>query len=219
MNYRLIFMSFFAPLLLKAQDNCKVYLAKNDSIHWKACTALQASFAIYQFRNEFIEICDAINFFCPDYAPAYREKSVAYIKSADPVNWKKLEDKAVLYDPENYLGIRAGLRAKFFADYQGAIDDLNELEKITTFDLGYTHNGDYHLNILKAICYSQLGEKEKAIEIFEKQLSNPKHLVGLYDYYQLGVTYYETKNYNRSIEIFNKQLVENENAETHYYLG
>ena len=37
---------------------------------------------------------------------------------------------------------------------------------------------DYHLEIVKAICYSAIHQKEKAIELFENQLSNKNHSTG-----------------------------------------
>ncbi len=213
---------FLFPVIIFAQgENCNYYKMQGDSLNYKACSMLEKLNAspIYQFQKEYMEGCDSIIAINPKYSPAYREKSVAYVKSGDFVEWFKLVNDAVKYDPEGYLGIRAGLKAKFFADYEGAIRDIDSLASITKFDLGHTHNGDYHLNFVKGISYSQLGEKEKAIEIFEKQLSQQDHIMGLYDFYQLGVTYFEIKNYEKAIETLIKQLTENENAETHYYLG
>lgn len=188
---------------------------------FEACTMFEnrSKLNLHQFSKENMELLDENIEKFPNYAPAYREKAAAYIKAGDFINWKINIDQAVKYDAEGYLGIRAGLKAKFFADYEGAIHDIDSLTSITKYDLGYTHNGDYHLNIVKGICYSQLGEKEKAIEIFEDQLKKEDHIIGLHDYYQLGVTYFELDNYEKAIENFEKQLKENENAETQYYLG
>ena len=212
---------FLFPAIIFAQgENCNYYKMQGDSLNYKACDALEKlNSTYYQFSKEYMQVCDAIIKFNPKYAPAYREKSVAYVKSGDFVEWFKIVNDAVKYDPEGYLGIRAGLKAKFFADYEGAIRDIDSLASITKFDLGHTHNGDYHLNFVKGISYSQLGKKEKAIEIFEKQLAQQDHIMGLYDFYQLGVTYFEIQNFKKAIEILTKQLTENENAETHYFLG
>lgn len=216
---KLILLLF--PILVLSQENCNYYRMTNNHTKYEACTLLEELNAkgLYQFQKEYMEGLDEIIEKFPEYAPPYREKSATYVKAGDFINWKINVDKAVKYDAEGYLGIRAGLKAKFFADYEGAIHDIDSLASIIKYDLGHTNNGDYHLNILKAICYSQLGQKEKAIEIFEKQLADENHRVGLYDYYQLGVTYFELNNYQKAIEIFEKQLKENENAETHYYIG
>lgn len=212
---------FLIPFTILAQENCNYYKMIGENDKFEACTMFEnrRNLKLHQFSKENMELLDEIIEKFPDYAPPYREKSAAYIKVGDFVNWKINIDKAVKYDPQGYLGIRAGLKAKFFADYKGAIEDIDSLDKIRDYDLGMTNNGDYHLNIVKAICYSQLNQKEKAIEIFEKQLADETHTVGLYDYYQLGVTYFEIKNYEKALQTFQKQLIENENAETHYYLG
>jgi tetratricopeptide (TPR) repeat protein len=106
---------------------------------------------------------------------------------------EKLIDKAVEINPNQNLGYRAWCRFQFLRDYQGAIIDLEKLKEYRPTDLGSSQNGDYHLEIVKAICYSAIHQKEKAIELFENQLSNKNHSTGFYDYYQLGVTYFELK--------------------------
>lgn len=212
---------FLLTFTVLAQENCNYYKYQGIKEIYEPCFLYEKLEAknYHQFSKEWMEGLDSILAKYPNYAKAYREKGAAYVKIGDFVNWKINMDKAVKYDPEGYLGIRAGLKAKFFADYEGAIQDIDSLASITKFDLGHTNNGDYHLNFVKGICYSQLGEKEKAIEIFEKQLAQPDHIMGLYDYYQLGVTYFEIQEYEKAIEALNTQLTENENAETHYFLG
>jgi hypothetical protein len=49
------------------------------------------------------------------------------------------------------------------------MDDLERLSSMTRFDIGYYVNSDYHLNVAKALCRRAIGQKEKAIEIIEKQ--------------------------------------------------
>ncbi len=212
---------FLIPITVFTQENCNYHKMQNDMERYEPCIMYEELHTKYpnQFKREWMEGLDSILAKYPKHAVSYREKAATYIKAGDFINWKINMDKAVKYDPEGYLGVRAGLKAKFFADYEGAIQDIDSLGSITKFDLGHTNNGDYHLNFVKGICYSQLGEKEKAIEIFEKQLAQPDHIMGLYDYYQLGVTYFEIQEYDKAIEALNKQLTENENAETHYFLG
>ena len=92
------------------------------------------------------------------------------------------------------------------------------LEKIyPTGYLGYSANGDYELHIAKAICYSALGQKEKAIKIIEQQISAKDHNIGFFDYYQLGVTYFELGKYDKALENFEKQSKQNDFAENIYY--
>src|SRR5690606_18162378 len=202
------------PILVFSQENCNYFKTQGEMNKYEPCIMYEELHTKYpnQFQREWMEGLDEILSKYPEYSRAYREKGATYVKAGDFINWKINMDKAVKYDAEGYLGIRAGLKAKFFADYEGAIHDIDSLASITNYDLGYTNNGDYHLNILKAICYSQLGQKEKAIEVFEKQLAKEDHLVGLYDYYQLGVTYFELNQYDKALKSFERQIQENENA-------
>ena len=80
-------------------------------------------------------------------------------------------------------------------------------------------NGDYHLNITKAICFNAIGEKDKSIEIIENQLKNKDYSVGLYDYFHLGVWYLEDNQLKKALIAFEKQLIENDLAEVHYYMA
>jgi len=212
---------FLLPFGLFAQENCNYYKTIGEMDKYEACVMYEELAIKYpnQFQREWMEGLDSILAKNPTYARALHEKSVTYLKAGNFVKWKKIIDKAVKSDAVNYLGYRAGAKAKFLADYEGAIQDIDSLATITNYDLGVTINGDYHLNIVKAICYSQLGQKEKAIEVFEKQLANPEHNVGLYDYYQLGVTYFELNQYDKALKSFERQIQENENAETQYYIG
>jgi tetratricopeptide (TPR) repeat protein len=48
-------------------------------------------------------------------------------------------------------------------------------------------------------------------------LSNKNHSTGFYDYYQLGVTYFELKNYDKALENFEKQSKIYDFAENIFY--
>jgi tetratricopeptide (TPR) repeat protein len=61
---------------------------------------------------------------------------------------------------------------------------------------------------------------QSVIQIFSKAivLYCAHHIyVGLYDYYQLGVTYFELKNYKKALENFEKQSNKIDFAENIYY--
>lgn len=155
---------------------------------------------------------------CPTFSHLYSEKSVPYLKRGDFTTWKVLIDKAVALDPKKHLGYRGWCKYQFLRDYKGAIADIESLEKIyPTGYLGYSANGDYELHIAKALCYSALGQKEKAISIIENQLAQKDHQVGFYDYYQLGVTYYQLGKYDKALENFEKQSKYNDFSENIYY--
>lgn len=202
-----------------AQQNCETYKISGNISKYNACKKAEKANNYYQFSKEFQEILDQSINIDSTYAHAYREKSVAYLKSGDFVNWKKLIDKAVKYDPKENLGYRGWCRYQFFRDYKGAIEDIEMLDKLVNYDIGDCVNGDYHLNIAKALCYKAIGNKEKAIEIIENQLNNKSHYIGLYDYLHLGVLYLETNKYEKAKRAFEKQEIEYDFAENQFYLA
>ena len=212
----LIFILF--PFGLFAQQNCNAFLYKGDTLQHKACKLVENIDDSYsQFSREFQEKYDEAIRICPYFAHGYREKSTAYLKSGDFLTWKKLIDKAVEYDWVENLGYRGWCRFQFFRDYKGAIEDIEKLDSLVDYNIGYSINGDYHLNIAKAICYSALNQKQKAITIFNEQLNKENYDAGLYDYYQLGVTYFEVKEYENALLSFEKQSKINEFADNAYY--
>ncbi len=209
-------------LLLHAycsSQNCEAFKFYGDTLQYEACKLAENRRGHYQFSREYQEALDKAIEKCPYFSYAYRHKSVAYLKSGDFLNWKKLIDQAVHYDPTENLGYRGWCRYQFFRDYQGAIQDIERLDSLVNYDIGYSANGDYHLHIARAICYKAIGEKEKAIQIIENQLNHDQYVVGLYDYLHLGVLYLETNNYEKAIQAFIRQSKENELAENQYYLA
>lgn len=204
---------------LWAQPNCKAFLYYGDTLKCKACEKLEESKAYYQFSKEFQMIADEAIALDSTYDYAYQEKSVAYLKSGDFITWKRLIDKAVELNPEDNLGYRGWCRFQFFRDYKGAIKDIEALSELVDYDIGPSVNGDYHLNIGRALCYKVLGDSQKAIAVIEKQIAEPDYAVGLYDNLHLGVLYWEQKNYDKAIEAFQKQSERNAIADNFYYLA
>jgi len=212
-------LTLLLPISLNAQPNCNAYLYQADTLQYEACKiAEEVTNSYYQFSKEYQEGMDEALQICPYFAYAYREKAAAYVKSGDFLTWKNLIDKAVKYDPIGYLGVRASLRYKFFGDYLGAINDIDSLERLISYDIGATSNGTYHLNIVKGICYKELGNKEKAIELIQSQIDTESY-IGAFDFLHLGVLHLEMKNYDNAIEAFRKQSIQNDLAENHFYLA
>ncbi|CAI9679624.1 MULTISPECIES: tetratricopeptide repeat protein [Elizabethkingia] len=214
----IIFLSLFS-YSIRAQINCEAFKYYGDTLQYKACKLVEnIDDKYYQFSREFQEKYDKAIEICPYFSYGYKEKSVAYLKSGDFLTWKILIDKAVYYNKRENLGYRGWCRYQFFKDYQGAILDFEELEKEGN-DIGFSSNGDYHLQIVKAICYSALGKNIKAIDIITKQMSKENYQIGLYDYYQLGVIYFQMKDYKNAVVAFEKQLEINPLAECIYYIS
>lgn len=213
---QLILTVFFTTTAL-AQDNCNYFLTNGDSCRYKACKFLEESPSYFQLTKEYHEIKDKALEICPEYAIVYKQKSTAYLKTGDFIQWKVLIDKAVELNPSQNLDYRGWCRFQFFRDYKGAIEDIEELDRLLDYDIGYCQNGDYHLNIAKALCYKMIGKKEKAISIIIDQIKKDTSAVGLYDYLHLGVLYLENKEYEKALDAFTKQSSLNELAECQYY--
>lgn len=199
------------------QPNCNVYKWNGDTLQYEACKLSEKFDNYYQFDTRGLAILDSCLTICPYYAWAHYEIAVVYLKAGNFIGWDKYMKDAIKYDAENYLGNRASCRAKFFADYKGAIHDIDSLESIVDYDIGFIHNGAYHLIPFKALCYKTLGNFEKAIEILENFMSEHGHNVGLYDYIHLGVCYQKTGKHEEALSNFKKQELHNDQAENHFY--
>ena len=207
----LIFLAVYSQI--SAQVNCSIYTDENCR---KACEISNQAGDAQGFALSQMTFDTAIEI-CPNYADAYSEKSVPFLKRGDFVNWKKLIDKAVEINPNEYLDYRGWCKFQFLRDYVGAIQDFDLLEKYRPGNIGYSVNGDYNLYVAKAICYSALNQKEKAIQVLENLFKTKDYHFGLYDYYQLGVTYFETGKYDKALENFEKQSKVYDFAENMYF--
>ncbi len=207
------------PFYSVGQINCNVYSLKNDSLCYKACLEANEA-AEFQGTGYSQQKFDKAISLCPTMDYAYFGKAVPYLKHGDFIAWKKLIDKAVALNPTGHLGYRGWCRFQFVRDYKGAISDLEKLDELTSFDIGYSINGDYHLQVARALCYKALGEKEKAIEIIQWQLNQKGYSPMPYDYLHLGILKLETGDLKGAVEFLKKEIAFSDYlAETHYYLG
>lgn len=201
-----------------AQPNCNVFekgsLCYNGCLEiYKADMHRQGSYASQEHFDNAIEDC-------PTLAYAYFEKSVAYLKRGYFIQWKQLIDKAVELEPKEHLFYRAWCQFTFLNNYEAAIIDLEKLRKLyNTPFFGVGQNGDYDLRVVLALCHKKTNNKKKAIDILEEAISEKDFVNGLYDYLHLGVLYLETNQLEKAISAFEKQMIENELSEVHFYLG
>jgi tetratricopeptide (TPR) repeat protein len=202
-----------------SQPNCNIYKMQNQPGCFKACS-LAVEAANYQgLKRSQINFDKAIEL-CPTLDYAYMEKSVPYLKRGDFITWKKLIDKAVELNPRLHLGYRGWCRYQFLRDYKGAIKDFEKLASLSGGYVGYSQNGDYHLEMARALCYKAIGEKQKAITIIENLLKGKDYSPMPYDYLHLGVLKIETGDLKGGIEILQKQIAYNDYlADTYYYLA
>lgn len=207
-----------AAELAFSQPNCEIFKSKGDTKCYEACVLASEAEARQGYRDSQEKFDKAIAL-CPTLDYAYFEKSVPYLKRGDFVTWKKLIDQAVALNSW-HLGYRGWCRYQFLRDYRGAIEDFEKLQKVTPGEIGYSQNGDYQLNIVKALCYSALGEKSKAIQIIETQFKQKNYSPMAYDYLHLGVIKLDVGDLDGSIDALKKSISANDYlAENYYYLG
>ncbi|WP_080777230.1 tetratricopeptide repeat protein [Chryseobacterium phocaeense] len=212
-RYYLSFLLLIVYTNTIAQVNCNAVEGENCK---KACELYNWA-SDRQDSRESQEAFDKAIGLCPDFSNSYMEKAVPYLKNGDFVTWKILIDKAVSVDPKMHLGYRGWCKFQFLRDYKGAVQDLEELKKYYPEDLGRSLNGDYHLDVVRAMSYSALGQKVKAAGIIENLLASRNYFKGMYDHYQLGVTYFELGRYDKAWEHFEQQSKENDFAENIYF--
>ncbi len=200
-------------------QNCQAFLYMSDTLQYEACLLAEGRNGHYQFAKEYQEALDRSIEKCPRFSYAYRHKSVAYLKSGDFLTWKTLIDKAVDLDLEQNLGYRAWCRYQFFRDYTGAIKDIERLNEMFGNDIGYSANGDYHLNIAKAICYKAIGQGGKALNIIQRHLAQDDYSATKFDYLHLGVLLYEFGKYEEALEAFANQATLGDLADNQYYIA
>jgi tetratricopeptide (TPR) repeat protein len=198
--------------LVNAQPNCLAY-AKDECK--KACEiAVKAERIQWTMKGQ--SMFDEAIALCPSISYSWREKAVPYLKIGDFLTWKTLIDKAVEYEPKANLGYRGWCRYQFFRDYEGAIKDIELLEQLTkSNNIGYSQNGDYHLEAVKSICYYALNQREKALSLMKAHVETEN--LGYYDYYQLGVMYFNEGDLSNAKVYFDKQSEKYELADNLYY--
>lgn len=212
-RYYLSFLLLIVYTNTIAQVNCNAVEGENCK---KACELYNWASDLQGYAESQKGFDKAIEL-CPDFSRAYMEKAVPYLKNGDFVTWKILIDKAVALDPQMHLGYRGWTKFQFLRDYKGAILDLEGLKKYYPGDLGRSQNGDYNLDVVRAMSYSALGQKEKAAGIIESLLAARGYVKGMFDHYQLGVTYFELGRYDKALENFEKQSKEYNFAENTYF--
>ena len=190
-----------------AQPNCNVFKWEGDTARYEACELYTQAIRFYQGSYASQIALDSVLKVCPTFDEAWRTKSIPYLKRGDFPGWKPLIDKAVELNPQEHLGYRGWCRYQFLRDYAGAIRDLERLDSLKAGDIGYSVNGDYHLNVAKALCYKALGQKKKAVQLIENQLITAGYSPGLYDYLHLAVLQLELNEPAKALSTLEKQEV------------
>jgi tetratricopeptide (TPR) repeat protein len=221
---RILFLLFLLPAAwpVFAQPNCNVY-SKDDPC-FKACEIYNRAIEYVQGSFQQEKMLDSALLICPTFSHAWREKSVPYLKNGEFKRWKELMDKAVEYNPREYLNIRAWCRFQFLRDYQGTLNDIQKIREINAL-VGFSTDGDYDMRVVEALCYRELGNTEHALKLFHEYLTakedkKESFSVGYYDYLHSGVTKLKAGLHDQAITDLKKQIeIYKELPDTYYYCG
>jgi Flp pilus assembly protein TadD len=168
------------------------------------------------------QLFDRILTLCPDFAPAWHEKAVPYLKRGDFATWKQLIDEAVRRQPRQYLAYRGWCYFHFLRDYEQAAADLTQVVTEAQGQPRYNNDGDYDLRTVLALCRRELGDRTGALALLTDciEAGEAQQRVGLYDYLHRGVTRLQAGDYAGAIrDLTREQRQVRQLAETHYYLG
>jgi tetratricopeptide (TPR) repeat protein len=218
----LLFLLLASFYWCRSQTNCQVF---TDSCHIKACLLYNKADSFAQGTRAGQLLYDSAIKVCPDYAEAWREIGVPYLKRGDFLTWRKYLDKAVSLKPQAFLGIRGWCLFKFLRDYEGALTDLQQFDTLTGFNPSYSGDGNYHLYIVMALCERELGNYPKALHYFSLGIDSMlaqkgEAWIGLSDFLHRAVTKMRMKDYAGALTDLNRQMKKYDSyAEIYYYQG
>ncbi len=169
------------------------------------------------------QVSDSVLSICPNSARLWGDRAMAYILRGEFIEGMQYLNKAAKLDPFYFLGSRAWYKMRHLHDYSGAIKDLDTLERIAGGSFVYVTN--VHMYMLKGLSYTQLGDNNKALELYNHAIDEQVRLkgdnwVGTYDYLFRGILKYRMGDADGAIEDLTRQVKEYESlADTYYYRG
>lgn len=220
MKNTLVILIITFTSLAYSQGNCLLYPEGSDAR--KACRLAQTTGELTQGSRESQIRFDSIIALNPNYAWAYFEKSVAYLKRGLIIKGLQLLDKAVELDPKSHLCYRAYW---YFQNrnYDMCIKDLERYYAIpNAYIYELTPGGDKDMRILLGMSYAKKGNIKKGIKTIENCIMSYRDEsdIGYTDYHILGLLYLKDGNPEKALEIFQKQLKMTEDfPDTYYYQG
>ena len=168
-------------------------------------------------------VSDSLIAICPNSAKLWVDKGQAHLLRGDFIEGMQYVNKAAKLDPHYFLGSRAWYKVYYLHDYEGAIQDLDTLERISGRTFVYVTN--IHMYMIKGIAYDQLHNPERALHCFnlaidEQVKEKGDNWVGSYDYLLRGIHHYRAGHYEEAIRDLTREVKEYEAlADTYYYRG
>lgn len=215
-------MKFLTTILLSA-FSLMAFAQSKPVVDCRDIEAMKKDIWKYEGTARWTRTIDSLINICPGNAQLWGDKAVAHIVRGEYIDGFKYLEKAVELNPVYYLGYRAWYRVRYLHDHQGAIKDLDQLEKVAGHSLVYVVNA--HMYLLKGNAYKELGEHQKALELYniaiEEQISSKgPEWVGIYDYLYRGILKYKMGDYDGAIADFDLETKQYESlVDTYYFRG
>lgn len=176
----------------------------------------------YSFLDDAYEMTyDSLLAICPGIAEAYQQKGHPYIANGNYQKAFEFNNKAVELDPARWTGYRGYLHFIYTKNYEKAVDDFLEAEKLTPF--GFIQDHSYAF--FTAISYMELGEYDKAETYFLKDIAQQKRGEGNNDIHfntllYFGILYHLMNEFDQAEKYLRDclQLYE-QHPVANYYLG
>ncbi len=153
----------------------------------------------------------------PTIAYLWQQKAMPLFKARKYEAGMVFLDKAVYYDPDNYLDYRAFIKCIFAKTYKEAIVDFEKCKEMKGNQYVMDHTYDFHIGL----SYLQLNVFKKAEEIFKKDTQDQESKFGEahhLDLFYYGISIYEQKRWEEAIVIFDKSLAQfNDFSDVEYY--
>lgn len=214
----------FVPLFLLSQtvmgqSDCSIY--PEDSKERLACEYGRKAIKFKQGSRQSQLLFDSAISVNPEYAWAYYEKSVAYMKRGLLGEGMSVLNKAVALDPLSYLTYRA----YWFFQHKSFERCRDDLEAFYSMEGSYPKNtpgGALDMRIVLGLTYAQLGSNQRAIELVYETINTypSEDYLGPYDYHTLGVLYMHNGQYVEANQALMKSIKRNEQfADSYYYLA
>jgi len=202
-----------------AQGNCEA-LTK-DSDEQKACEYGHRAIEFKQGSRESLVLFDSAIALNPNYAWAYYEKSITFLKRGYLTKGMSLLNKAVELEPLSYLCYRA----YWFFQHKSYAQAMIDLERYYAMEGAYQQNtpgGALDMRIVLAVAHAQQGAYDRALVIVNNVINayESDDFAGPYDFHTLGVLYLKNRQYAQAKEALLRSIVRNEQfADTYYYLA
>ena len=165
--------------------------------------------------------CDTLIAICPNIATAYRVKAIPLIKNGAYAAAFFNENKAVELDPRQYMAYRGFLKLIFTKDYEGAILDFREAEKLRPggFEMDHTYA------FFQGLCNLELKNYAEAEKNFQQDMliqssGESYKIIHFNTLLYTGILYYEMNKNEQAKSYFQKCLSHyKELPEANFYLA